>query len=216
MNPWYHILHDFLKDPSNHAHGVGFSLIRGNGESHHNVPWSLWKAEKNLGSPRLSRTFIGNWGHSSTNAFRDDSFLWLASATKIVTATAVLIAVQKGLIQLDDCVVKYIPEIAKLDILVGFKDTSTGGGMCNLFCSLTPRTHLVLGKPILRSTKNTMTIRHLMTHTSGLAYLFTTKELRKSAEYHKRRSDELSSSMVSLTSVELSSSWWMPDSLNSK
>lgn len=52
--------------------------------------------------------------------FRNDTLIWLASATKIVTATASLIAVDKGLFRLDDVASKYIPELEDMEILVGF------------------------------------------------------------------------------------------------
>lgn len=58
-----------------------------------------------------------------TELFRDDSFIWLASETKIVTATAVLMAAEKRLIRLEDLASTYIPELAHPDILCGFEDT---------------------------------------------------------------------------------------------
>ncbi|KAF7590493.1 hypothetical protein BBP40_002790 [Aspergillus hancockii] len=154
------VLKDYINHPSNHTHAVGFTLLRAEGY------------------PREKQIFLGNLGIGSTSPFRDDTFIWLASATKIVTATAVLIAVQKGLIDLNEFAGKYIPELDELDVLVGFEDT-TAGRNC----------------PVLKRPENKITVHHLMTHTSGLAYLFTTKELRKWAEYHGRRSDELTSSL---------------------
>lgn len=70
-------------------------------------------------------------GVGSTRAFSDDSFIWLASATKIVTTTAVLIAAQKGLLSLQDSVAMYLPELTDLDILIGFEEVPNGKGICN-------------------------------------------------------------------------------------
>jgi CubicO group peptidase (beta-lactamase class C family) len=66
-----------------------------------------------------------------------DTIFWIASMTKPVTSTAIMILEQEGKLGLDDPVSKYIPEFAKLK---------------------TPS-----GKPA------NLTLRHLLTHTSGLA-----------------------------------------------
>jgi CubicO group peptidase (beta-lactamase class C family) len=66
-----------------------------------------------------------------------DTIFWIASMTKPVTSTAIMILEQEGKIGLDDPVAKYIPEFAKL--------RTPSGGPANL------------------------TLRHLLTHTSGLA-----------------------------------------------
>lgn len=42
--------------------------------------------------------------------------------TKIFTAVAVMVVVERGLISLDDYVGKAVPELAEPDILVGFED----------------------------------------------------------------------------------------------
>jgi CubicO group peptidase (beta-lactamase class C family) len=68
---------------------------------------------------------------------RPDAICWIASMTKPITATAVLMLQEEGKLAVDDPVAKYLPELADLK-------TSDG-------------------QPAK------LTLRHLLTHTSGLA-----------------------------------------------
>ncbi|GIW81559.1 MAG: serine hydrolase [Gemmatales bacterium] len=70
---------------------------------------------------------------------RSDSIFAIASMTKPITATALMILVDEKKVALDDPVAKYIPAFGNVKLRNGQKP------------------------------KQTMTIRHLMTHTSGLA-----------------------------------------------
>lgn len=54
-----------------------------------------------------------------------DCFHWIASLTKLSTATATMIAVEKGLVTLDQNVREIVPELADLDVLEGFDDDGT-------------------------------------------------------------------------------------------
>ncbi|PQE09481.1 beta-lactamase protein [Rutstroemia sp. NJR-2017a BVV2] len=54
-----------------------------------------------------------------------DSVFWIASLTKLSTAIASLIAVEKGLVTLDQNVREIVPELAQLDVLEGFDDDGT-------------------------------------------------------------------------------------------
>jgi methyl acetate hydrolase len=81
-----------------------------------------------------------------------DTQFWIASCTKAVTAMAALLAVEDGLIGLDDPVARWLPELASPQRLTGF---DAGG------------------KPQLEPTRTPITLRRLLTHTSGLAYAFT-------------------------------------------
>ena len=53
-----------------------------------------------------------------------DSFFWIASLTKLSTAVATLIAVEQGLVTLDQNVRDIVPELKDLDVLEGFDDNS--------------------------------------------------------------------------------------------
>jgi CubicO group peptidase (beta-lactamase class C family) len=78
-----------------------------------------------------------------------DSVFWIASMTKAVTAAAAMQLVEQGKLRLDEPVGTLIPELASLKVLDGFDEN---------------------GAPQLRPAKNQMTLRQLMTHTSGFCY----------------------------------------------
>jgi methyl acetate hydrolase len=82
-----------------------------------------------------------------------DSMFRIASMTKAITSTALMQLVEQGRASLDDPAEKYLPELAGLKVLEKF-DPATGD------YSVRPATK----KP---------TLRHFLTHTSGLAYPFT-------------------------------------------
>jgi CubicO group peptidase (beta-lactamase class C family) len=78
-----------------------------------------------------------------------DSIFAIASMTKAITTTAALQLVEREKLTLDEPASKHLPELAKLNVLEGF-DSS--------------------GKAILRPATKPVTLRNLMTHTSGFAY----------------------------------------------
>jgi CubicO group peptidase (beta-lactamase class C family) len=80
---------------------------------------------------------------------RADSIFQIASMTKAVTTVAALQLVEQGKADLDEPVAKHLPALAKLEVLEGFDDA---------------------GKPSLRPAKTAVTLRHLLTHTSGFCY----------------------------------------------
>ncbi len=69
--------------------------------------------------------------------------------TKAITTAAVLQLVEQGKVQLDEPVSKYLPKLAKLEVLRGFDKA---------------------GKPMLSAAKTPVTLKHLLTHTSGFCY----------------------------------------------
>src|SRR5262245_7982324 len=87
-----------------------------------------------------------------------DALFRIASMTKAITSAAAMQLIEQGKFALDDPADKYLPELAKLPVFDSF-DARTG------------RYHLHLAN-------QPMTVRHLMTHTSGLGYPFTSATLR--------------------------------------
>jgi CubicO group peptidase (beta-lactamase class C family) len=57
---------------------------------------------------------VGKSDLEKGQAMKPDAMFWIASMTKPVTATAVLILQQEGKLSVDDPVAKYIPELAQL------------------------------------------------------------------------------------------------------
>ncbi|KAI5456834.1 beta-lactamase/transpeptidase-like protein [Mariannaea sp. PMI_226] len=126
-------------------------------------------------NPRILQKFVGNRGIGSLDAFNDDSFIWMASETKIVTIVACLIAVDIDLLSLEDLAEIYVPELSKLEVIYGWEQNPERQGAA-----------------ILQPAKNKITIRHLLCHTSGLAYLFSSRELQRWAARNGLKHDELS------------------------
>ena len=78
---------------------------------------------------------------------RTDNLFWIASMTKSFTATAFMMLVDEGKVNLDDPVQKYLPELTTLWVAAeGDSD------------------HVLLQKPV-----HPVTIRNLLTHTAGFA-----------------------------------------------
>lgn len=78
-----------------------------------------------------------------------DSVGRIASMTKAITCATALRVVAQGRLSLDAPISKLIPELASPSILTGFSDA---------------------GEPILRPAQRAITLRHLLTHSSGLGY----------------------------------------------
>ena len=78
-----------------------------------------------------------------------DAIFRIASQTKAITATAVMMLWEQGLFQLDDPISRYLPEFGEAQVL----DTLYEDGTYDT-----------------RPAASQITIRHLLTHTSGLGY----------------------------------------------
>jgi len=84
-----------------------------------------------------------------------DTLFRIASMTKMVTTVAALQLVERGDLDLDEAVPKYLPEFADLQVLEGWDGE----------------------EPRLRDPKSFATVRQLATHTSGLGYWFWNADL---------------------------------------
>jgi len=80
---------------------------------------------------------------------RDDIFR-IASQSKAITATAVMMLWEEGRFQLDDPIAKFIPEFRDTGVLAMFNETDVTW--------------------TTEPARTPMTIRHLLTHTSGIGY----------------------------------------------
>ena len=78
-----------------------------------------------------------------------DSVVWIASMTKALTAAAAMQLVEQGKLSLDTLAGDVVPDLARKQVLEGFGPD---------------------GQPRLRPPQRPITLRHLMTHTSGLGY----------------------------------------------
>ncbi|MFM1878138.1 MAG: hypothetical protein RLZZ241_1004 [Bacteroidota bacterium] len=93
---------------------------------------------------------FGNANAEQEIPFQTDAIFRIASQTKAITSTAVLMLWEEGHFRLDDPISKFIPEFADTGVLESFNEADSS-------FTVTPLT-----KPI--------TIRHLLSHTSGIGY----------------------------------------------
>jgi methyl acetate hydrolase len=99
-----------------------------------------------------STTYSGAFGTrdaASGVALAVDSIFSIASMTKAVTSAAAMQLVEQGKMTLDEPASKHVPELGMLQVLDGFDSA---------------------GKPMLRPAVKPVTLRQLLTHTSGFAY----------------------------------------------
>jgi methyl acetate hydrolase len=82
-----------------------------------------------------------------------DTIFRIASMTKPITSVAIMMLVEQGKVRLDDPVSKYLPEYKGREVIASFNEKD--------------------GTYTTRPAKREITIRHLLTHTSGLGYDFT-------------------------------------------
>jgi CubicO group peptidase (beta-lactamase class C family) len=78
-----------------------------------------------------------------------DTVVWIASMTKAVTATAAMRMVEAGRLSLDAPASEVLPALGAVQVLAGFNEA---------------------GQPVTRAPRRAVTLRHLLTHTSGFAY----------------------------------------------
>jgi methyl acetate hydrolase len=100
---------------------------------------------------RKKTLYLGAFGarDNSGTAVRPDSIFAIASMTKAITSAAALQLVEQAKVDLDEPIAKKLPQLAKLEVLDSFD---------------------AAGKPVLRPVRTPVTLRHLLTHTSGLCY----------------------------------------------
>ncbi|WP_424309509.1 serine hydrolase domain-containing protein [Gordonia sp. (in: high G+C Gram-positive bacteria)] len=91
-------------------------------------------------------------------AMTSESVIALYSASKALTATAVLQCVQEGLLDLDAPASRYLPEIAEIGVLDGYDEA---------------------GAPRVRAPRTPITTRMLLLHTAGFAYPFFDVDYRR-------------------------------------
>tara|TARA_B100000287_G_scaffold426983_1_gene475817 strand:+ start:2303 stop:3553 length:1251 start_codon:yes stop_codon:yes gene_type:complete len=99
--------------------------------------------------------------------YKDDDIFRIASMTKAITSVAVLKLWEKGKIYLDDPIEKYIPEFKDVEIFKSFNEKDSS----------------YTSKP----TSKKITVRQLLTHTSGIGYDFIDGNPSIKAIYHKKK-----------------------------
>ena len=77
-----------------------------------------------------------------------DALFWIASQSKPITATALMMLVDEGRLKLDDPVAKYLPEFNNLWLATEHDDS-----------------HMLLKRP-----RHPITVREILSHTSGMSF----------------------------------------------
>lgn len=90
--------------------------------------------------------------------YTPDTFTYVASLTKLVTATCLLQLVERGQITIEEDLRLRLPFLSDVQILRGFDGDD---------------------QPILEDNHHPITLRHLLTHTSGLTYDIPSEPLMK-------------------------------------
>jgi len=98
---------------------------------------------------------MGTSGIGNDQPMKKNDIFRIASMTKPITSIAMMILLEEGKYMLDEPVSKYIPEFKTMNVLKDFNEKDSS------------YTTVPAKKPI--------TIRHLLTHTSGIPYGFTNK-----------------------------------------
>lgn len=108
----------------------------------------------------ISRDEVGYADLAGKKEMDGDTLFWIASMTKPITAVAFMMLVDEGKVALDDAVAKYIPQMDHLWVA----EAKKGDGTVTL-------------KPQARP----ITLRHLLSHTSGLPFLTPLQQVDLSA-----------------------------------
>jgi len=95
-----------------------------------------------------------------------DTIFNMASMTKPITSVAIMMLVDEGRLSLDDDVAKYLPQWKDRPVIATFNEADA---------SYTTR-----------PARRPITIRHLLTHTSGIGYGFSSPTLQKIMEKTKQ------------------------------
>ena len=108
--------------------------------------------------------------------YSNDDIFRIASMTKAITSFGVVKLWERGLIKFDDPIHKYIPEFQNVEILESFNETDS---------SFTTKKR-----------NKDITIRQLLTHTSGIGYDFIDGNPAIKAIYHKKKQGFMSNGVL--------------------
>lgn len=96
----------------------------------------------------LDAATVGSMDIAAGKPMQPDALFWIASMSKPITATAVMILVDEGKINLDDPVEKYLPEFKGQQLAILKDDKETGR----------------------KAPAHPITVREVLSHTSGLPF----------------------------------------------
>lgn len=104
----------------------------------------------------LSSHAVGLADPATGAPMKPDTIFQIASMTKAITSVAAMRLVEEGRLSLDAPIETILPELASPQVITGFDDA---------------------GNATLRAAARPITLRHLLTHTSGLGYAFMSADM---------------------------------------
>lgn len=107
---------------------------------------------------------FGQRGPTDASPMAENSVFRIASMTKAVTSAAAMKLVEQGRLGLDQPMKEIAPQLGEAVVLTGFDAD---------------------GKPQTRAPRRDITLRHLLTHTSGFSYDLFNKNVGSYMEYHQ-------------------------------
>jgi CubicO group peptidase (beta-lactamase class C family) len=113
------------------------------------LPWAMTVITRH--GETAYREWTGMADVAAGRAFEDDAILRIYSMSKPITAVAVLMLYEEGRLQLDDPIGRFLPEFAQMEVVVGDHGD----------------------RLVTEPAERPVTVRHLLTHTSGLTYGFS-------------------------------------------
>ncbi len=119
----------------------------------HGIPGAVAMVGNRAGT--LATAAVGRHAPDGV-ALAADAQFQIASMTKAITSVAAMQLVEAGKLDLDAPIGALLPDLADAKVLTGFADDGT---------------------PQLRAAARPITLRHLLTHTSGLGYEFMQADL---------------------------------------
>lgn len=112
---------------------------------------------------------VGAKLEQATEKFTADTVCWIASCTKLMTSVAAMQCVERGLLKLDDDISQTVlPEFKGIQILTTINDDG----------------------PQLKPATRKVTLRNLLTHSSGVAYEFTHPKMFAWRQWFNKQSKE--------------------------
>lgn len=124
---------------------------------------------------------FGNSNIKKETPYQNDDIFRLASMTKALTTTAVLKLYEQGKFLLDDPIADYIPAFAETKVLTSYDEKE--------------------GTYETEALKTPISIRHLLTHTSGIPYPFMDERMK--AIYKQGDADKFGLSHKEATTEEM-------------
>ncbi|KAJ6027067.1 hypothetical protein N7499_005174 [Penicillium canescens] len=129
------------------------------------LPGAVLTATNGNGSFHFTKAFGNNGVNSTGDPLTTKSIMAIASMTKLLTSIAALQLVERQLVHLDQDISPLVPTLAAQEVLTGWDTT---------------------GRYITQKRKNVITLRYLLTHSSGAGYDMSNPALARVTMSHGR------------------------------